>query len=225
MAETETWNHYFPGFAKCEDRAIRQLMTSARELRLEAETRVFEPGWSCGNYLLVLEGAVRVYILTPGGREVLLYRVVPGNACTLTTSCLLGADDYPAYGVTETLVRALAVPARDFHQALAQSPFFRNFVFSGFSTQLTRVIVRMEELVEGDIDSQLARLLLSMGAEGHIRKTHQELAIMVGTAREVISRHLKRFESGELVRLGRGTVEITNPDGLRRLAGRDAQRN
>jgi CRP/FNR family transcriptional regulator len=181
--------------------------------------RWFQPGSPCGNYLLVLEGCVRVRIFTPSGREVLLYQVRRGGACILTTSCLLGNNAYPAEGVTETPVTALVIPAAEFHQALNESTFFRAFVFSGFADRLSRVIVRMEELVEGDIDRMLAKTLLASGATDPVRKTHQELAADIGTAREVVSRHLKRFEERGWVRLGRGTVEIADGAALRGMAG------
>lgn len=92
-------------------------------------------------------------------------------------------------------------------------------MFSGFADRLSRVIVRMEELVEGDIDRMLAKALLASGTTDPVRKTHQELAADIGTAREVVSRHLKRFEERGWVRLGRGTVEIADGVALRGMVG------
>jgi CRP/FNR family transcriptional regulator len=166
----------------------------------------------------VLAGTVRVQILTPSGREVLLYRVSPGHACILTTSCLLGANDYPAFGITETQVSALAIPAGDFHQAIGQSAFFRAFVFSGFADRLSGVIVRMEELLEGDIDRMLAKALLDSARDGKVDMTHQDLAVAIGSAREVVSRHLKRLEIRQWVKLSRGSLQLINYEALETLA-------
>jgi CRP/FNR family transcriptional regulator len=148
----------------------------------------------------------------------LLYRVNPGNACILTTSCLLGANDYPAFGITETQVSALAIPAGDFHQAIGQSAFFRAFVFSGFADRLSGVIVRMEELLEGDIDRMLAKALLDSARDGKVDMTHQDLAVAIGSAREVVSRHLKRLESRQWVKLSRGSLQLINYESLETLA-------
>lgn len=219
MADPEVWSRYFPEFSSSTDEALARLMKAANLLDLPAGQTIFQPGGSCGNYLLVLAGTVRVQILTPSGREVLLYRVNPGHACILTTSCLLGANDYPAFGITETEVAALAIPAGDFHQAIGQSAFFRTFVFSGFADRLSGVIVRMEELLEGDIDRMLAKVLLESAQDGKVEMTHQDLAIAIGSAREVVSRHLKRLESRQWVRLSRGSVELINSQALQTLAG------
>lgn len=219
MAAIEIWSRYFPDFSVSRDAAVERLMKVARILDIPQNQTIFQPGGACGNYLLVLEGTVRVQIMTPSGREVLLYRVNPGHACILTTSCLLGANDYPAFGITETLVKALAIPAEDFHHAIGQSAFFRTFVFTGFAERLSRVIGRMEELVEGDIDRMLARALLNSAEKGLVRMTHQDLAVAIGSAREVVSRHLKRLEDKDWVRLGRGTLEVLDENNLRNLAG------
>ena len=219
MAAIETWSRYFPDFVESRDESLQRLMTAARQLNLPAGQTLFQPGGACGNYLLVLEGSVRVQIMTPSGREVLLYQVKPGNACILTTSCLLGANAYPAFGITETAVSALAIPADDFHRAIGQSTFFRTFVFSGFSERLSGVIGRMEELVEGDIDRMLAKTLLDAARDGKVTMTHQDLAVAIGSAREVVSRHLKQWEGKHWVKLARGNLELLDIARLRELAG------
>ena len=219
MADRELWARYFPTFAKSEESAVIELMGAAKTLKIPAGTTLFEPGGSCQHYLLVLEGVAKVQILTPGGRELLLYKVNSGNPCTMTTSCLLGASDYPAFGVAETDMTAFAIPSEAFNQALNQSTFFREFVFKGFSSQIARIIGRMEEWVEGDIDQMLARTLLQSATVNQVSKTHQELAIAIGSAREVVSRHLKRFEQQGWIRLGRGQLEILNREPLIQIAG------
>lgn len=222
MAAIEIWSRYFPEFSACGDAALSRLMNVARRLGIPRDQTIFQPGGACGNYLLVLEGTVKVKIMTPSGREVLLYRVQPGNACILTTSCLLGANDYPAFGIAETPVTALAIPAEEFHRAIGQSAFFRRFVFAGFSERLSGVIGRMEELVEGDIDRMLAQALLDAAANGQVRMTHQSLAVAIGSAREVVSRHLKRLEEKGWVNLGRGAITLTDESALRSLSGQGA---
>jgi CRP/FNR family transcriptional regulator len=121
--------------------------------------------------------------------------------------------------MTETPVTALSVPAEIFHRALMQSSFFRAHVFAGFAERLSQVIGRMEELVEGDIDRMLARRLLTASAEGVVRQTHQALAIAIGSAREVVSRHLKRFETQGWVKLRRNQIDLIDLDSLQQTAG------
>jgi CRP/FNR family transcriptional regulator, anaerobic regulatory protein len=217
MVQNENlWKSHFPDFVASGDSAVRQLMDAAAVVGMPAGQQVFYPGKSCEHYLLMLSGSIKAQIMSADGREVLLYHVQPGDSCVLTTSCLLGGNQYPAEGYTETDIRAFAIPAHVFHRCLQQSDFFREFVFRNFSKRLTDVIKRMEAITFGSIDQKLARLLLS-GGETLLNKTHQQLALELGSVREVVSRHLKRFESCGWLNLSRGSIEIVDAAALQQL--------
>ncbi len=209
---------YFPGLAGSKDEPVRQLLDAANTVTLPAGHQVFRIGDECQNYLLVLEGNVRVFLTTETGRDVVLYHVRPGESCVLTTSCLLGHDDYPAEGVTDTETIALAIGASIFNDALATSKTFRDFVFANLSQRISQMIARIEQVTIRAIDKRLAEILLNAASPSNqIKITHQQIAAELGTAREVISRHLKHFEKSGWVKLGRGTVEIIDNEALNRL--------
>lgn len=192
-------------------------------VNIPAKQQVFYPGKICENYLLILSGSVKAQILSEDGREILLYHVQSGDSCVLTTSCLLGDNNYPAEGYTETEVSAFAIPAHIFHRCLEQSTFFREFVFRNFSKRLADVIKRMENISFGSIEQRLAKALLTNG-EKHLRKTHHELAQELGSAREVVSRHLKRFESYGWLTLSRGSIQNINFEELSKISDSIANR-
>ncbi len=139
----------------------------------------------------------------------------------LTTSCLLSGERYPAEAITEGSVAAFAISSAAFYKGIEQAAFFREFVFKNFAARLTDVMQRIESIAFGGIDARLSRVLLAEGKQV-IPKTHQELSAELGTAREVVSRHLKRFEALGWVSLTRGSVEIINTDALKHLSESDA---
>ena len=205
-----------------QDAELAAIIGHARCLTLPSGQYVFEPGSACQNYLLVARGQVRVQLLTASGREVVLYHVGPGDSCVLTTSCLLGSARYPAAGVTVSEVTALALAAADFHHGLDTSAVFRRFVFDNLGRRLSDVIARMEQVVFAPIDARLAASLLQLAnTQGMLMATHHELAVELGTAREVVSRHLKRFEEHGWVRLGRGSIELLDRAALQAQAVAD----
>jgi CRP/FNR family transcriptional regulator len=217
MATFPSWKVLFPELAA--DAELDALLSRAQQLILTAGTRVFAPGAACRNYLLVATGRVRVQLLTSGGREVVLYHVGAGESCVLTTSCLMGRTPYPAEGITETAVTAMALAVADFDQGLESSAAFRRLVFGNLGRRLAEVIARMEQVAFGPIDARLADSLLALAAQGNpLQLTHQALAVELGSAREVVSRHLKRFEDQGWVRLGRGSIELLNPIALQQLS-------
>ena len=217
MSTTDLWRYFFPDAQP--EAGIEELFNSAQLVTLPAGTPVFSNGGPCHNYLLVVHGDVRVQLLTEGGREVVLYHVRAGESCVLTTSCLLGAAHYPAEGITETEVTAVALPAAVFNKALDVSSAFRQRVFGNLGQRLAEVIVRMEQVAFAPLDRRLAEALLSLSEDGHtLAITHQALAVELGSAREVVSRHLKRFEEQGWVRLGRNSIEVLDRPALQRLA-------
>jgi CRP/FNR family transcriptional regulator len=214
----ELWQDLFPTLASA-DRESQGALNSASVVTMPANQFVFRAGSPCEHYVLLLAGSVRVQVIGESGREALLYRVLPGQSCVLTTCCILSGDYYPAEGFTESPVRALLVTKPAFDRSLESAPAFRRFVFANLGGRIADVIARMEEVTFRPIERRLAGYLLARAARGGtIQATHQEISVELGTAREVVSRHLKRLEAAGLVELGRSTVGLRDPAGLQRLA-------
>ena len=213
-----TWLERFPALAVLDDPAWHTLLAQSRVVDMPAGSAVFRSGDRCRNYLLVLEGSVRVQKVADNGREITLYRVTGGQSCVLTTDCLMAGETYPAEGVTETPVVAVAIPQEAFQRALSDSPGFRSFVFAAYGQRVAGLILLVEEVAFGRVDARLAQRLLSRaGDDDALQATHQELAAELGTAREVVSRQLKEFEHHGWVRLFRGRIELGDRTSLRRL--------
>ena len=206
-------------FSTITDTVGREIIDSAKQVSLPANTTVFYQGASCENYLLVTQGAVKVFTRAINGREIVLYRVTQGQSCTLTTTCLLANDDYPAEGVTESEVSALAIPLKEFNRGLTQSVSFREFVFNSYSKRLSDVITLVGEVSFNRIDIRLAKQLLNLMDKDHcLFITHQDLSTELGTAREVISRQLKTFEEKGWLSLSRGKIQLNDIDAIGLIA-------
>jgi len=185
-----------------------------------ANAVIFRPGESCERLVLLAEGAVRVRIASEGGREIELYRVLPGETCVLSVACLLRGRTYEAQGVAESDLAGLAIGRATFRRLLAESSAFLDMVLEVQTRRIYDLIGRIDEVAFHNTEARLAaRLLQRRDAEGLVAETHQALADEIGTAREVVSRRLKRLESAGVVALERGRVRIIDADGLRRMAG------
>jgi len=213
------WLEHFPSLKQIESDSWRTACRNARVIELPPEQSLFHAGDPCRQFLLVIEGSIRVQKLAENGREILLYRVEAGQSCILTTACLLGSSPYQAEAFTETAVTAVLIPALEFGQALDECKAVRQFVFEGYGQRLTELLMLIEAISFGRLDSRLAERLLQ--AEGReLKTTHQQLARELGTAREVVSRTLKDFEHKGWVRLGRGSIALLAPEQLRGLSQR-----
>ena len=209
----------FPALADIDDQAGLAVLAQARLLEVPAGQTLFSPGDQCSNYLLVVDGCVKVLGRGSTGREIVLYRIENSGSCVLTTSCLLGQEPYAAEGVTETAVKAFAIPRNAFDEGLANSSRFRQFIFAAYGERIGSLIKLVQEIAFDRIGPRLARYLCQRGADQiELHCTHQELATELGSAREVVSRQLKEFERQGWIQLSRGSIRIDDLGPLQALA-------
>lgn len=214
--ETLSWLNAFPALLALDEPAKALLTKHSRIVEAPVGTIGYSEGMPCHAYVMRLAGKSRVYKLSSSGREILLYRVAAGETCVLTTTCLLGRSDYPASTVVEEPIRDVIIPASVFHQLMVDSAVFRRFVMENYGALISDLIVLLDEVAFSSLDARLAKLLLDE-ATAKINRTHQQLADELGSAREVVSRQLKRFENKGWVMLGRGHIEVINKAALQKL--------
>ncbi len=205
----------FPSLETLPAELAAALAQQALALQAPAGRLLFDAGQACEALPLVLDGVIRVAKRSEGGREIVLYRVRPGEVCLVTASCLLGGAAYPASGVAETAVTALALPRPLFMRLVEAHAPFREAVFALFAGRLTALMQLVEEVAFRRLDQRLAALLLARGPV--LAVSHQALADELGSVREIVSRLLGQFEDQGWVRLGRERIEVVRPEGLRGL--------
>jgi CRP/FNR family transcriptional regulator, anaerobic regulatory protein len=205
----------YPVLSRLPERLRRQVLEQVQYRTVPPGAILFDEHQACQGFPFVLTGAIRVVKPAANGRELPLYRVLPGESCIITSSCLLGHADYNARGVTESETTLVLMPRGLFDQLLAE-PAFREFVFNLFSERVADLMQLIEAVAFQKLDQRLAGLLLGKGKV--VRATHQQLADELGSVREIVSRLLKSFAEQGLVRLAREQVEILDPAGLRRIA-------
>jgi CRP/FNR family transcriptional regulator, anaerobic regulatory protein len=206
----------YPPLASLPAGELDALLAECPTTTVPAETVMFDEDNPCMAFPLLLEGTVRVVKTAPNGRELQLYRVVPGDACVLTSSCLLGHAPYSARGIAESETTLVTLPAPVFNKLVTQHEPFRAYVFSLFADRISELMQLVEAVAFQRLDQRLAALLLGKGKLVHT--THQQLADELGSVREIVSRLLRSFADQGLVGLAREQIEILDPAGLRNVA-------
>lgn len=221
--DQHNWINRFAGLSQLESATRETLLTRSQIVSVPDGATIFGPGQSPENMLLLLDGTVRVQQVSETGHEIVLYRILAGQSCVLTTACLLGSEDYSAQGIAETTVQAAAVPRDVFDTLVVQSKPFRDFVFAAFSKRITDLFLMIDEVAFQRLDVRLADKLLRLsGGADAIATTHQKLSVELGTAREVVSRQLQEFQRRGWIALARGRVELIDRHELSRLADHHA---
>lgn len=198
--------------------AERQAVLSqhAQRATVPAGAMLFDEGAPCQGFPMVLAGSVRVSRGTVLGRTLELYRVTPGELCVASTSCLFGHQPLSAHGQAVEPTELVLLSPAGFDRWMGFEPF-RRFVMGVLADRLTDLMALVEAVAFQRLDQRLAAALLGHGAT--LRLTHQMLADELGTAREMVTRLLKRFEQQGWVLLGRERIELLDGAALRRVAG------
>jgi CRP/FNR family transcriptional regulator len=205
----------YPALAGLDELRLQQLLARAQLLRVPAGTAMFGEGSPCRQFPLVLEGTIRVSKASDG-RELQLYRVMPGESCVLTGGCLVGGRDYPANGVVERDALLVVLPKPVFDDLLATHAPFRQYVFSLFAERLTDLMALVEAVAFHKLDRRVAAALLGRGKV--VALTHQQLADEIGSVREIVTRVLRGFADQGWVQSTRGAIEVLDAAALRRVA-------
>lgn len=217
----EELGRHYPVLDRLPAGLSRALRDQAMPVAVPAGTVAFDEDSPCAGLTLLVQGSVRVVRAGAQGREIMLYRVRPGESCILSVSCLLGNATYAARGVVESDLRGAVVPAALFERLVAEAPVFRTFVFELFGARIATLLQLVEQVAFHRLDQRLARHLLHCfedagGAE--VDTTHQRLADQVGSVREIVSRILQGFENEGAISIARGRLTLLRPELLRRVA-------
>ncbi len=223
MPVNDDWLNTFPELKQNRDKAWRVTAGKAMRMQVKRGSILFRDGDACNGYVLVVSGAIRVQKIDPQGHEIVLYRVEEGQTCMLTTTCLLAKQHYPAEGIAETDVDLILLPLDAFDAALADSSAFRQFVMANIGSRISDLMLLLEDVAFGRKDVRLASFLLKHTTQNGdvLTLTHRQLAVELGTAREVVSRLMKDFERKGLVKLGRNKITILQVNLIHDVADRD----
>lgn len=188
-------------------------------MQVPAGTVLFRPEAECGGFVVVHAGSVKVSLTAENGREIVLYRVRPGEICLQTFGCLVNHTRYSAEGVAETDLDLEVIPAGEFRRRVADDSPFRERLFAAVAARFADLERLVEDVALSSVAERLARALLRLAGDGTvIDATHEALATEIGSARAVISRQLGAFQRDGLIEISRGHITMLRPAELRALA-------
>jgi CRP/FNR family transcriptional regulator len=185
-------------------------------LRVPEGTVLFREQAPCPGFPIVLEGEVKVSRHAADGRSLELYRVSPGEICLVSSACLFRGTPLAARGVATRPTELILADPRTFERWL-QSPSFRALVLGLYAERMAELTELIDAVAFQRLDQRLAAALLGHGPD--IATTHQALAEDLGTAREIVSRLLRRFEREGWIACGREHIRILDAAALRRASG------
>lgn len=180
---------------------------------------LFRPEQECSGFVVVHSGSIKVSLAAESGREIVLYRVRPGEICLQTFGCLIQGTQYSAEGVAETDLEIEIIPAASFQDKVASDAAFRAQLFNAVATRFYDLERLVEDVALSSIAERLARALLRLADDGGmVTATHEALATEIGSARAVVSRQLGDFQRAGLIDVTRGHIRLQQRAALQALS-------
>ena len=213
-------SNVFPFWEKLTEEQ-RQRLAAGAVLRTVKAGVLLHQGGDCMGLLAVRTGQLRAYILSDQGREITLYRLFDRDICLFSASCLLRNIQFDVTISAEKDTQLWVIPADVYQSLMEESAAVANYTNDLMGSRFSEVMWLMEQVMWKSFDARLASFLLEeslLEGTASLRLTHERIANHLGTAREVVTRMLRYFQSEGMVRLTRGTVALTDPERLRRLS-------
>ncbi len=174
----------------------------------------------CSGLFLIRKGQVRAYMVSESGKEITLYRLFERDVCIFSASCIMKNIAFEIYVEVEKDTQAYLIPTTPFNRLSEESIPVQMFTNDLMASRFTEVMWIMEQALFMSFDKRLANFLLEQAIiedSDSLVITHEKIANHLGTAREVVTRMLKYFQSDGIVALSRGTIDITNREKLMQL--------
>lgn len=211
---------YFPVWNKLTPQQQSKLRAAVFTREVPAGMVIHNGGADCMGLVLVQSGRLRSYILSEEGREITIYRLFERDMCLFSASCMIKNMQFDVTVEAERDSKIWIIPTYMYKELIDESLPMANYVNDLMASHFSEVMWLMEQIMWKSFDKRLASFLLEESVLEDTDKltiTHEKIANHLGTAREVVTRMLRYFQSEGLVNLARGTVEITDREGLEAL--------
>lgn len=213
--------NYFPIWDKLTAQQQERLHSVALFQKVKSGTVLHDGSPDCLGLLLVRSGQLRAYLLSDEGREITICRFFEMDICLFSASCVMPNMQFDIFIEAEKDSEIWVVPACLYQNLMDESIAVSNYSHNLITNHFSELMWLMEQIMWKSFDKRLAKFLLEEAVlEGmdSLKITHEKIANHMGTAREVVTRMLRYFQSEGMVKLTRGTVDITNTQQLRKLA-------
>lgn len=186
----------FALFAELDDKELASIAAVAKTRHYAKDDVVFHADESGDVFCLIREGQVKVTMISPEGKEIILSLMGPGDF--FGEMALLDDEPRSATVIATESLDLVTIWRSDFLQILQENFSITRKVFAELSRRLRSASNRIESLATMDVYGRLARFFLELAQEsgksldnGYVavtRPTHQAIANMIGTSRETVSR-------------------------------------
>ena len=215
------FSEYLPFWDKLTASQREQISAVVEHHHVSKGTHIHDSSAQCLGLVAVRSGQLRAYILSEDGREITISRLFDYDVSLLSASCVMPDMQFNVMIEAEKDTEFWSIPACLFKNLVDDSLAVSNYSRSLLSSNFSELMWLMEQIMWKSFDKRLASFLLEEAAiEGSnsLKITHEKVANHMGTAREVVTRMLRYFQSEGMVKLTRGGIELCDLNKLKAIS-------
>lgn len=207
----------FPFWGKLTKEEQEQMVDQLGKVQHKKGEIQYHGGQNCSGVEVIVKGRQRIFLTSPNGGEITLYRLLPGDVCILSAACMIKNLNLETHVEYEEDTIAYYVPKQLFKAISDQNAQVKEYVLELVSEKFSDVMWLFNQYMFTNMAKRLADALLehrALAGSDQLNITHEILAKDLGTAREVVTRLLKQFQIDGIVHLSRGEIHITDMNKL-----------
>ncbi len=207
---------YFPIWNQLHTNEQQSLTASATEKHYRKGDIIHTSG-NCMGLILVTSGQLRAYTVSEDGREITMYRLFERDMCLFSASCMMKSIQFDMTISAEKDTTVILIPSETYRKIMENSAPLANYTNEVMASRFSDVMWLIDQIMWKSFDKRLADFLCNeSNIEGTdiLKITHEEIGNHMGSPREVVTRMLKYFGDEGMVKLSRGTIEITDKSKL-----------
>ena len=211
------FSHDHPVSVLCQDDEWLKFVACLKQCSIPAGASLSRNQKMHGCHIMLLSGTVRYYLQAPNGRQLTLYRTIPGDLCIHSLSRFFSSSGLDVEAVTDTRVTVMGIPTADFDHFFSISESFRNYILGSILKHVQALTNLVNQTTFGELCGRLANRLIELFELRdtiRLKITHQQLAHEIGSTREVVSRILEEFKHSGSIELSRNCIELVSRERL-----------
>lgn len=206
-------------FASFTEKEIDLLLASITLKKVGRGEQIFSEGIDATAFFIVVSGKIKIYKLSPDGKEYTLHIHGPGDL--VAEAAIFDSMVYPASCMALEDTTLVRMSRKEFLNLIKEHPELSLKMMSGYSKRLRQFVAKIEELSLKDIKARLAGYLIENSsvengvAVCHLSYSKKELSSLLGTIPETLSRALAFLKQRKLVIEKDNTIILPDPEKLR----------
>lgn len=188
-----------------------ELKRVSQVIEIKADSEILRVGQFVKVIPIVLKGAIKVFTQSED-RDLLLYYIEPNESCIMSFTAGMNGEPSKIYAMTETDTIAMLIPTDEVRSLIKQYPEFNSIFFEQYNLRYTDLLDTINQIIFTKLDDRLLEYLkkkIELSGSNEVEISHREIAHDLGTAREVVSRIIKKLEKEDKLEQNNHVIKLT----------------